>query len=203
MRGGEPVWRETGDGHGITLIATNAGLAAIGIETHDAYPAPAGATSALTDGSAQDTPTGTDPAPRARAPRSGTKQAAVIAMLRAEGAPPSTRSSRPRNGRPIHPEASSLARSRKSSASPSPPRRSKGAGGSTQRKIQCWRYLKLQYVGQDLQNRGVSLPVAHMTNCSVILPQGWWLPCQPETFKLGQPCADPFFGSNTRVTLYL
>ena len=35
-RRGEPVWRETGDGHGTTLIATDAGLAAIGIEPDDA-----------------------------------------------------------------------------------------------------------------------------------------------------------------------
>ena len=28
----EPLWRETGDGHGTTLIATEAGLDAIGIE---------------------------------------------------------------------------------------------------------------------------------------------------------------------------
>ncbi|MER0237767.1 hypothetical protein [Fulvimarina sp. MAC8] len=27
LRKGEPVWRETGDGHGVTLVATNAGLA--------------------------------------------------------------------------------------------------------------------------------------------------------------------------------
>ena len=32
LRRGEPLWRETGDGHGTTLIATEAGLAAIGIE---------------------------------------------------------------------------------------------------------------------------------------------------------------------------
>jgi hypothetical protein len=25
MRKGEPVWRETGDGHGVTLVATDAG----------------------------------------------------------------------------------------------------------------------------------------------------------------------------------
>jgi hypothetical protein len=36
MRKGEPVWRETGDGHGTTLVATDAGLAAIGIEPDDA-----------------------------------------------------------------------------------------------------------------------------------------------------------------------
>ena len=28
---GEPVWRETGDGHGVTLVATDAALEALGI----------------------------------------------------------------------------------------------------------------------------------------------------------------------------
>ncbi len=36
VRRGEPIWRETGDGHGTTLVATDAGLAAIGIEPDDA-----------------------------------------------------------------------------------------------------------------------------------------------------------------------
>lgn len=39
MRKGEPVWRETGDGHGVTLVATEAGLAAIGIEPDTAAAA--------------------------------------------------------------------------------------------------------------------------------------------------------------------
>ncbi len=70
MRKDEPVWRETGDGHGVTLVATDAGLAAIGIET----------------GSAETKPT-EDAAPKTRTPREGTKQATLIAMLRApEGA---------------------------------------------------------------------------------------------------------------------
>lgn len=65
LRNGEPVWRETGDGHGTTLVATDAGLAAIGIDTSP---------------EAKDAPT-------ARPQRAGTKQAALIAMLRApEGA---------------------------------------------------------------------------------------------------------------------
>src|SRR3546814_10025329 len=38
---GDPLWRETGDGHGVTLIATDAALAALGIEPHET---PAGAT---------------------------------------------------------------------------------------------------------------------------------------------------------------
>lgn len=67
MRKGEPVWRETGDGHGVTLIATDAGLAAIGIETDSAETTPA-----------------EDSAPKMRTPREGTKQAKLIAMLRAE-----------------------------------------------------------------------------------------------------------------------
>jgi hypothetical protein len=52
MRRGEPVWRETGDGHGVTLVATNAGLAAIGIETEDANTAPEDGTDAPTEGPA-------------------------------------------------------------------------------------------------------------------------------------------------------
>lgn len=82
MRKGEPHWRETGDCHGVTLIATDAGLAAIGIEPEDANTAPAGATDAPTDTPAPDTPTEPDSAPKARTPREGTKQATLIAMLR-------------------------------------------------------------------------------------------------------------------------
>ncbi|CAM4201980.1 DUF3489 domain-containing protein [Palleronia rufa] len=66
IRNGEPVWRETGDGHGVTLIATDTGLAAIGIETDSTEVKPT-----------------EDAAPKARAPRVGTKQATLIAMLRA------------------------------------------------------------------------------------------------------------------------
>lgn len=66
MRKGEPVWRETGDGHGVTLIATEAGLAAIGIETDSAETKPT-----------------EDPAPKTRTRREGTKQATLITMLRA------------------------------------------------------------------------------------------------------------------------
>ena len=86
-RKGEPVWRETGDGHGVTLVATDAGLAAIGIEPDVANPAPAGAMEAPTDEPALDTPTEPKAAPKTRTPREGTKQATLIAMLRApEGA---------------------------------------------------------------------------------------------------------------------
>ena len=87
LRKGEPMWRETGDGHGTTLIATDAGLAAIGIEPDDANPAPAGDNDAPSDAPAPDTDTEPQAAPKARTPREGTKQATLIAMLRApEGA---------------------------------------------------------------------------------------------------------------------
>lgn len=83
MRNGETIWRETGDGHGVTLVATDAGLAAIGIEPEDANTAPASATDAPTKESAPDTATKPDVATKARTPREGTKQATLIAMLRA------------------------------------------------------------------------------------------------------------------------
>ena len=66
MRKGEPVWRETGDGHGVTLVATDAGLAAIGIEPEDANTAPAGATDAPTEEPRRHP---TEPKPRPRRAR--------------------------------------------------------------------------------------------------------------------------------------
>ncbi len=87
LRKGEPMWRETGDGHGTTLVATDAGLAAIGIEPEDANTAPAGATDAPSEEPSPNTPTEPEAAPKSRTPREGTKQATLIAMLRApEGA---------------------------------------------------------------------------------------------------------------------
>ncbi|PJN96640.1 hypothetical protein CNY89_01340 [Amaricoccus sp. HAR-UPW-R2A-40] len=83
LRKGEPVWRETGDGHGVTLVATDAGLAAIGIEPEGANTTPVGPTDAPTEGPAPETPSQQDVAPKARTPREGTKQATLIAMLRA------------------------------------------------------------------------------------------------------------------------
>jgi hypothetical protein len=85
IRKGEPVWRETGDGHGVTLVATDAGLAAIGIEAVDVNTEPAGATDAPTEEPVPDTPTEPEAAPKARTPRTGTKQAKLIEMLRSEG----------------------------------------------------------------------------------------------------------------------
>ncbi|WP_412049481.1 DUF3489 domain-containing protein [Hoeflea sp. Naph1] len=83
MRNREPVWRETGDGHGVTLVVTDTGLAAIGFEPEDVNTAPSGATDAPTDAPAPETRTEPEAAPKARAPREGTKQATLIAMLRA------------------------------------------------------------------------------------------------------------------------
>jgi hypothetical protein len=76
LRRGEPLWRETGDGHGTTLIVTDAGLLAIGIE-----PVVAQTVAAIRK-HADETPDAQQPTPR-----SGTKQAMLIAMLQApEGA---------------------------------------------------------------------------------------------------------------------
>jgi hypothetical protein len=87
LRKGEPMWRETGDGHGTTLVATDAGLAAIGIEPGDANTEPTGANDAPSDAPEPDAASEPQAAPKARTPREGTKQATLIAMLRApEGA---------------------------------------------------------------------------------------------------------------------
>ena len=71
-RSGEPIWRETGDGPGVTLAITGHGLAAIGIEP-EASPGPA-------------EPVHSAPAAAAKAStepkvREGSKQAQLITML--------------------------------------------------------------------------------------------------------------------------
>jgi hypothetical protein len=82
-RKGEPLWRETGDGHGTTLIATEAGLEAIGIEP---LAASAVASARKAKAKAEPAPDDTDTA-KPVAIRAGTKQAQIIAMLqRPEGA---------------------------------------------------------------------------------------------------------------------
>jgi predicted HTH transcriptional regulator len=84
LRRGEPLWRETGDGHGTTLIATEAGLEAIGIEPV-AATAVASARKAKPQADAEPAPT--TEAPNPIAIRTGTKQAQIIALLqRPEGA---------------------------------------------------------------------------------------------------------------------
>jgi hypothetical protein len=72
LRKSEPLWRETGDGHGTTLVITDAGLLAIGIvKTVAAIRARAAQT----------------PMPKPPIPRAGTKQAMLISLLqRPEGA---------------------------------------------------------------------------------------------------------------------
>ncbi len=74
----EHIWRTGEDGQRYLLRITAAGIAAIGVEAaDDAQEAPA----------ATDTASKDEDAPAARTPREGTKQAALIAMLRApEGA---------------------------------------------------------------------------------------------------------------------
>ena len=85
LRRGEPMWRETGDGHGTTLIATEAGLEAIGIEPL-AASAVTSARRAKPKAEPAETPDDTAPAKHV-AIRAGTKQAQIIAMLqRPEGA---------------------------------------------------------------------------------------------------------------------
>lgn len=87
LRRGEPMWRETGDGHGITLIATEAGLAAIGIEPL-AASAVASVRRAKPKAELESVQTPDERATvKPVAIRAGTKQAQIIAMLqRPEGA---------------------------------------------------------------------------------------------------------------------
>ena len=76
LRRGEPLWRETGDGHGTTLVVAAAGLLAIGME-----PVAAKTVDAIRAHASE------MPTLKPSAQRSGTKQAMLIAMLHApEGA---------------------------------------------------------------------------------------------------------------------
>ena len=71
-----PLWRETGDGHGTTLVVTNAGLLAIRIEQM-----------AMQTVVAIREPSLAAPAPNQLMPRARTKQALLIVLLQApEGA---------------------------------------------------------------------------------------------------------------------
>jgi len=75
LRRGEPLWRETGHGHGTTLVVTDAGLLAIGIEP---------VAKAFVNSSERVADT---QAPKPPIQRAGTKQSMLIAMLQApEGA---------------------------------------------------------------------------------------------------------------------
>lgn len=76
LRRSEPLWRETGDGHGTTLVVTDAGLLAIGIE-----PVVVKTVIAMREHAAKAV---THKPPTQR---TGTKQAMLISMLRThEGA---------------------------------------------------------------------------------------------------------------------
>ena len=76
LRKGDPLWRETGDGHGTTLVVTDAGLLAVGIE-----PVVVKTMAAVRQHAALAS------APKTPTPRAGTKQAQIIALLqRPEGA---------------------------------------------------------------------------------------------------------------------
>ena len=90
IRKGEPLWRETGDGHGTTLIATEAGLAAIGIEPVVANTLTNLRKAQLKLASKPEDAPATTLDPEARKPiaiRAGTKQAEIIALIqRPEGA---------------------------------------------------------------------------------------------------------------------
>ncbi|MFN3311929.1 MAG: DUF3489 domain-containing protein [Hyphomonas sp.] len=70
LRRGDPLWRETGDGHGTTLMVTNEGLQAIGINPAVKQP------TVTTAKNASETS-----APKSPTPRVGTKQAMLIEML--------------------------------------------------------------------------------------------------------------------------
>ena len=72
LRRGEPLWRETGDGHGTTLVVTKAGLLAIGIE-----PVVVKTMVAIHENAAE------TPVTKLPTPRAGTKQAMLIALLQA------------------------------------------------------------------------------------------------------------------------
>ena len=72
LRRGEPLWRETGYGHGTTLVVTNAGLLAIGIE-----PVVVKTVGAIHENAAE------TPVTKLPTPRAGTKQAMLIALLQA------------------------------------------------------------------------------------------------------------------------
>jgi hypothetical protein len=72
LRRGEPLWRETGDGHGTTLVVTDAGLLAVGIE-------PVVAQTEVAIQKHEDGAT----ASKVPTPRAGTKQAMLITLLRA------------------------------------------------------------------------------------------------------------------------
>lgn len=87
-RRNEPLWRETGDGHGTTLVATEAGLGVIGVDPVVASTVTNLRQARLNLTSASKEPAKTSPAagtPDPIAIRAGTKQAQIIALLQRAG----------------------------------------------------------------------------------------------------------------------
>lgn len=73
----DPVWRESDDGHGLTLVISDAGFEAIGVEVPVPKPKKA------KEVTPAPTPTkASDPEPKERKPRDGTKQSLMIELLR-------------------------------------------------------------------------------------------------------------------------
>ncbi len=68
-----PLWRETGDGHGTTLVVTKSGLAAIGVKP----------VAVKTRARGRKAPRKPKQPAAPRSPRTGTKQARLIEMLEA------------------------------------------------------------------------------------------------------------------------
>ena len=87
---GEPIWRAAENDHGTTLVATDAALAALGIEPDSAPTAPVEAAAGAGAGSGRRRKENASVAPTAapvRKMREGTKQATLVAMLeRKDGA---------------------------------------------------------------------------------------------------------------------
>ena len=73
IRKGEPLWRETSDGHGTTLVVTKAGLAAVGVKP----------VAVKTKAQVRKTPKTPKPPAASKTPRTVTKQARLITMLEA------------------------------------------------------------------------------------------------------------------------
>jgi hypothetical protein len=83
VESGAPVWREAEDGTQLTLVATAAAYEALGIGADtDADTVPEEKLAADTAGESETPSTDADGAKPARKTREGTKQQALIAMLR-------------------------------------------------------------------------------------------------------------------------
>ncbi len=72
---GDPLWRETGDGHGTTLVVTKAGLAAVGVKP----------VAVKTKARVRRAPKMPESPAASKSPRTATKLAQLIKMLEAKG----------------------------------------------------------------------------------------------------------------------